>query len=143
MLDIPLMAEYGSYHRDKRNRLCHEIGIPLIVLGLTALLRLVHLGPVDLAMLILAGMALYYFRLAGVAALGAVVALVLDYFISLWVSWPVAIGMFVAGWIFQFVGHAYEGKSPAFLRNLQHLLIGPFWIVALLQARLTPQRAKS
>jgi uncharacterized membrane protein YGL010W len=142
MLDLPLLAEYGTYHRDKRNLVCHEIGIPLIVLAIVALSRLAHFGPVDLAMLEIAAVSLYYFRLAGWAALGAIALLVLTYFISLFVSWPVALGLFVAGWIFQFVGHAYEGKKPAFLTNLQHLLVGPLWIVAVLQARLTPQRPR-
>ncbi len=141
MLDLPLLAEYATYHRDKRNLVCHEIGIPLIVLALVALARLVRFGPVDLAMVLIAAVSLYYIRLAGISALGAVLALVVTYFVSLLVSWPVAVGLFVVGWIFQFVGHAYEGKSPAFLTNIQHLLIGPFWIVALLQARLAPRRA--
>jgi uncharacterized membrane protein YGL010W len=134
MLDLPLLAEYGTYHRDKRNLVCHEIGIPLIVLAIA--------GPVDLAMLAIVAVSIYYFRLAGFAALGAVALLVVLYFVSLFVSWPVAVGMFVVGWIFQFVGHAYEGKSPAFLTNIQHLLVGPLWIVAVLQARLAPRRAR-
>jgi uncharacterized membrane protein YGL010W len=142
MLDLPLLAEYGTYHRDKRNLVCHEIGIPLIVLAIVALSRLAHFGPVDLAVLEIAAVSLYYFRLAGWAALGAVALLVLTYFVSLFVSWPIALGLFVAGWIFQFIGHAYEGKKPAFLTNLQHLLVGPLWIVAVLQARLTPQRPR-
>jgi uncharacterized membrane protein YGL010W len=142
MLDLPLLAEYGTYHRDKRNLVCHEIGIPLIVLSIVALMRLAHAGPVDLAMLALVAVSIYYFRLAGFAALGAVALLVVLYFVSLFVSWPVAVGMFVVGWIFQFVGYAYEGKSPAFLTNIQHLLVGPLWIVAVLQARLAPRRAR-
>jgi uncharacterized membrane protein YGL010W len=142
MLDLPLLAEYGTYHRDKRNLVCHEIGIPLIVLAIVALMRLAHAGPVDLAMLAIVAVSIYYFRLAGFAALGAVALLVVLYFVSLFVSWPVAVGMFVVGWIFQFVGHAYEGKSPAFLTNIQHLLVGPLWIVAVLQARLAPRRAR-
>jgi hypothetical protein len=28
--------------------------------------------------------------------------------------WPVALGLFPVGWIFQFVGHAFEGKAPEF-----------------------------
>jgi uncharacterized membrane protein YGL010W len=142
MLNLPLLAEYGTYHRDKRNLVCHEIGIPLIVLAIVALMRLAHAGPVDLAMLAIVAVSIYYFRLAGFAALGAVALLVVLYFVSLFVSWPVAIGMFVVGWIFQFVGHAYEGKSPAFLTNIQHLLVGPLWIVSVLQARLAPRRAR-
>src|SRR5271166_2554864 len=114
MLDLPLLAEYGTYHRDWRNRLCHEIGIPLIVIAIIALLRLAHFGPVDLAMVGIVAVSVYYLRLAGPAALGAIVALLLLYFVSLLVSWPVALGLFVLGWIFQFVGHAFEGKSPAF-----------------------------
>jgi uncharacterized membrane protein YGL010W len=44
---------------------------------------------------------------------------------------PVSIGLFVLGWVFQFVGHyVYEKKSPAFARNLVHLLVGPLWIAA-------------
>jgi uncharacterized membrane protein YGL010W len=142
MLDLPLLAEYGTYHRDKRNLVCHEIGIPLIALAIVALSRLAHFGPIDFAMLGIVAVSIYYFRLAGWAAFGAIALLVLTYFVSLFVSWPVALGLFVAGWIFQFVGHAYEGKKPAFLTNLQHLLVGPLWIVAVLQARLTPQRPR-
>ena len=39
-------------------------------------------------------------------------------------------GLFMLGWIFQFVGHSvYEHKSPAFLTNFLHLLVGPLWIL--------------
>ena len=44
------LAEYGTYHTDRRNLICHEIGIPLIVLSIFALLELVRFGPIDLAM---------------------------------------------------------------------------------------------
>ena len=37
--------------------------------------------------------------------------------------------MFVGGWALQFLGHYYEGKKPAFLKNGLHLLIGPLWIL--------------
>jgi uncharacterized membrane protein YGL010W len=38
-----------------------------------------------------------------------------------------AIGLFVVGWIFQFVGHAYEGKRPEFFKDLRFLLVGLGW----------------
>lgn len=42
----------------------------------------------------------------------------------------VNVAIFVAGWIFQFIGHSvYEKKNPAFFRNFVHLLIGPPWIL--------------
>lgn len=44
---------------------------------------------------------------------------------------PVLILIFVLGWVLQFIGHfRYEKKSPAFLSNIRHLLIGPLWIFA-------------
>ena len=36
-------------------------------------------------------------------------------------------GMFVFGWILQFVGHAFEGKAPSFFRDPRYLLVGPMW----------------
>ena len=30
--------------------------------------------------------------------------------------WPVPLTLFLVGWVFQFVGHAFEGKSPEFFR---------------------------
>jgi hypothetical protein len=42
-----------------------------------------------------------------------------------------SLGLFIVGWIFQFVGHAvYEKKSPAFMKNFEHLFIGPPWVFA-------------
>jgi uncharacterized membrane protein YGL010W len=38
-------------------------------------------------------------------------------------------GMFVFGWILQFVGHAFEGKAPSFFRDPTYLLIGPMWFL--------------
>ena len=133
-LALPLLAEYGTYHRDKRNRLCHEIGIPAIVLAIIVFLRLAHAGPVDLAMVAIVALSFYYTSLAGGAAVGAIVGLVVLYAIATLLTWPIGIGLFVAGWILQFVGHAYEGKKPAFLTNLLHLLVGPLWIAVLVTA---------
>ncbi len=126
-----LFAEYGAYHRDARNRLCHEIGIPLIVLSIEALTRAVHAGAVNLAEVLTIAVAGYYLLLAGFAGVPAVVGLVVLYTLGLFVAWPWALAAFVAGWILQFVGHAYEGKSPAFLTNLVHLLVGPLWVASL------------
>jgi uncharacterized membrane protein YGL010W len=37
--------------------------------------------------------------------------------------------MFVAGWILQFVGHAFEGKWPSFFSDPKFLLVGAAWFV--------------
>jgi uncharacterized membrane protein YGL010W len=41
--------------------------------------------------------------------------------------WKAALAMFVAGWAFQLVGHAYEGKPPEFLKDWRFLLVGLRW----------------
>src|ERR1051326_5367733 len=38
-----------------------------------------------------------------------------------------AVAMFVVGWIFQFVGHAFEHKPPEFLRDPRFLFVGVRW----------------
>ena len=39
--------------------------------------------------------------------------------------------LFILGWVFQLISHhAYQGRSPAFFRNLAYLLVGPLWILA-------------
>ena len=43
-------------------------------------------------------------------------------------NWRWALGLFIVGWIFQFVGHAIEGNQPAFFKNPMYLLVGPWWL---------------
>jgi uncharacterized membrane protein YGL010W len=31
--------------------------------------------------------------------------------------WKIAVGLFLSGWGFQFVGHAFEGRSPEFFKD--------------------------
>lgn len=40
---------------------------------------------------------------------------------------PYALGLFVFGWILQFVGHAFEGKEPEFFHDWRFLLVGLRW----------------
>jgi len=44
--------------------------------------------------------------------------------------WIVFAALFVGGWVFQFVGHAYEGRRPALVDNLFQAFIGPMFLVA-------------
>jgi uncharacterized membrane protein YGL010W len=43
--------------------------------------------------------------------------------------WKWALGLFVAGWMFQFIGHAFEGKKPTFFSNPLYLIIGPYYFL--------------
>jgi uncharacterized membrane protein YGL010W len=43
--------------------------------------------------------------------------------------WP-ALALFVVGWIFQFIGHAVEGKPPEFFKDWRFLFVGLRWWLA-------------
>ena len=135
------LANYAAYHRDGRNIALHLIGIPLIVLAVEILLSRTSCSigsfSVTAAVIASALAALFYFRLdwrLGVAmavllALGAWAGgFVANQPHALWLG--AGIGLFVLGWAFQFVGHFYEGRKPAFLDDLIGLLIGPLFVVA-------------
>lgn len=130
-----LFADYASHHRTRGNKICHRIGIPTIMFSLIGMLQhvpLFYAGEfrIDVAMLLIAAAEVVYLMWS--VRLGAAmlpVSLVM-YVVALYVPLPVHVGLFVAGWILQFLGHArYEKQSPAFLSNLLHLLVGPLWIL--------------
>ena len=129
-------ADYAAFHGTPGNKACHYVGIPLIVLAVLALLArvpLLAIGGYDvtLAEVALVLVTAYYLTLDAVLAAIMFAASVGLLFpgrpLPVWVS----VALFVVGWIFQFIGHyVYEKRSPAFYRNLVHLLVGPLWIVA-------------
>jgi uncharacterized membrane protein YGL010W len=45
-------------------------------------------------------------------------------------SWVGPVALFVIGWVFQFIGHAFEGKPPEFLKDWRFLLVGLRWWLA-------------
>ena len=126
-----LLAHYAESHRNPTNELIHVIAIPAIMFSIVGLLFALHpwvaytfvgASLVYYALLhspvLLAIMAAWTVLLVGVATAMGERALV------------ISISVFVVGWIFQFIGHSvYEKKSPAFLTNILHLLVGPLWIL--------------
>ena len=43
------------------------------------------------------------------------------------VGLPLAATLFTVGWGFQFLGHHYQGNSPAFFGDRRNLLVGLVW----------------
>ena len=138
---VQALAKYAGYHRDKRNILTHFFGVPLIVFGVQVLLARagISIGGVFVsAMWVVTALAcLYYLRLE--LAMGAVMTIWLLLMgwaalaLSLtapyaWLIW--GLGLFVVGWVIQFIGHYYEGKKPAFVDDLIGLAIGPLFVAA-------------
>ncbi len=136
-----LMVQYAAYHRDRRNIATHFIGVPMIVLGVGALLArpAFSLGGMVFTpggLLFLAAAAWYLTR--GNLGLGLATTVVVGLLVAaghraaaestgVWLA--IAIGSFAAGWVIQFVGHYYEGRKPAFVDDLIGLLVGPMFVV--------------
>ena len=135
------LANYAAYHRDGRNVATHMLGIPLIVLAIQLLLARPVLmddpTPVTPALAVSAMAVWYYLWLD--LRLGLVMAVLLSLGVVLTeavaAAFPasrivLAVGVFVVGWVLQFIGHWFEGRKPAFFDELVSLLIGPLFIVA-------------
>lgn len=127
-----LLADYRSYHRTRGNLICHAFGITLIVYGALALLRQIPIGGgFTAAEALIAAAFLFYLTLNVTLAVAILMAVsLLDLIARAAADWRVGLAAFIVGWIFQGIGHArFEKNSPAFLRNLVHLLIGPLFLV--------------
>ena len=127
-----LLADYGAYHRTRGNLVCHAFGITLIVYGVVALLREIPLPvePWTGAEVAIAAAAVLYVRWNAALAAPMVAEMVLFDLLARAVDdWRVAAAAFLAGWIFQAVGHAgFEKNRPAFFQNVRHLLVGPIFL---------------
>lgn len=136
-----LVLQYAAYHRDRRNIATHFVGIPLIFMSLA--LFVVHplLGEVTWAWGLWLLTSVWYLTrgnlLLGVATAGVNgVWVALAHGLALqapaWglAPWSLALALFVIGWLFQFVGHYWEGRKPAFVDDMVGLLVGPMFVVA-------------
>jgi uncharacterized membrane protein YGL010W len=92
------------------------------------------------ALLVVAAALAYYVTLSRTFALGmgvmagamlALLAMLPDGTVL-----PTSIGVFVAAWLGQFVGHHIEGKKPSFFDDLRFLLIGPLFVLSILYRRI-------
>jgi uncharacterized membrane protein YGL010W len=129
-------ADYATFHATPGNQACHYVAVPLIVLTVFALLAQVELVTVGgftvtLAEVVIVLVTAYYLTLDAPLALLMLVASVLFAWAGRFIPPMVALALFAAAWVLQFIGHyVYEHRSPAFFRNLTHLLVGPLWVLA-------------
>jgi uncharacterized membrane protein YGL010W len=120
-----LSSDYAEYHRTRGNRVCHAVGIPLIAYAVTAWSCFGTGLPVTA--LLLPVYFLWDRRIGALMTSFIAVSALLAARLPAWTSWAA----FLVGWAFQFYGHVvYEKKSPAFMDNFAHLLVGPAWIAA-------------
>src|SRR5581483_3522824 len=144
----PLFRDYALSHQDRRNVVCHYFGITLIMFSVLAAAVFVPWGVetrwarIDAVwgVVALAGAIYLAFDLAlGAGALVALAGLgALAH--ALPAHWAIPAAAFAVGWVFQLIGHKFEGKKPAFTRNAIHLLVGPLWILSHLHEALGLRR---
>lgn len=135
------LSQYAAYHRDPRNIATHFVGVPMIALAVATLLSrpavLVADLPLSPAVVVIAAFVAFYLKLdlrfgavmallmTGAGALGAVLAAQPT---GTWLG--AGVGLFVVGWVIQFVGHYWEGRKPAFVDDLVGLVVGPLFVTA-------------
>jgi uncharacterized membrane protein YGL010W len=138
---IAQLTKYAAYHRDPRNIATHFFGVPTILFAVTCFLARpavevggLVLSPVWLAVTLAT---LFYLRLDVRFGLTMLALLVLSAWgatqlaaqsTGLWLG--LSAGLFLGGWVVQFIGHSFEGKKPAFVDDLVGLLVGPLFVVA-------------
>ncbi|MEJ0007805.1 MAG: Mpo1-like protein [Steroidobacteraceae bacterium] len=136
-----LLASYGHYHRDPRNRLTHYFGVPAIayaVLVPAALCAFTIFGlTVTFDRLIVAAFVLFYLSLDLRLAITLAIVLTLLAWVAetttrLGVSGCLALAgvVFVLGWVLQLLGHHLEGNRPALLTNLFQIVVAPIFLAA-------------
>ena len=130
------LATYASYHSDACNRATHFIGIPAIVFAILVPLALARVGSVSAAILVALIALIGWIALDRVIGLAMAVMIVPMVLIAEWIAgfgsstaWIVFAIFFVGGWIFQLVGHVWEGRRPALADNLFQAFIGPMFIM--------------
>ena len=139
------LAEYSHWHQDETNKLVHWVCVPLIMYSLLGLMWEIPLPAavagvspwLNVATVFVALCLVFYFSLSTSIAVGmGLVSLAMLLVIatldrqSPGIVWKVSLAVFVVAWLGQFVGHRIEGQKPAFLKDLQFLLIGPAWLLA-------------
>ncbi|HEX5486444.1 MAG TPA: Mpo1-like protein [Limnobacter sp.] len=138
---VDQLSQYAAYHRDSRNIATHFVGIPLIVLAVFVLLARPHFVLFGLsftpALLVFIASSIFYFRLSLIYGLamfaihGVLLSLANHIAVQTFPVWlSVGVGVFVLGWVIQFVGHYFEGRKPAFVDDLIGLAVGPLFVVA-------------
>ena len=140
-----LMVQYAHYHRDRRNIVTHFVGIPLIFLAIGVLLASPVWPVAGLALTpawLMWGITSLWYLSRGHVFLGLATSVVNGVLMALahhlltlpqpWgmVAWQLGVALFVIGWVFQFVGHYFEGRKPAFVDDIVGLLVGPMFVVA-------------
>ncbi len=146
-----VLASYGRFHRDARNRLTHCFGVPAIIYSIlipAAIYAVPALGVrIGLDRILVAIASLAYLALDFRFGLALAIALTLlaaaaeaTAALGVLAAWTLACIVFVLGWALQLIGHRLEGNRPALLTNLAQIFVAPLFLVAELGFALGMRR---
>ena len=143
------LAEYGESHKNETNKTIHWICVPSIFFSLIGLFYGIKLPfniggiQVNVAMILMALVVIYYARLSKTICIGMLLFCTLCLWICYMIEssgilplWLFCVIVFILAWIGQFYGHKVEGKKPSFLQDLQFLMIGPAWLMSFIYKKL-------
>ena len=134
---VEQLSTYKSLHLNPTNIKTHLFGVTVIVWSVLVLLSLITLpfGATAAQVFFVAGMAYYCamhlkLGLAMIIVEGALLVASHQFALAVPYAGWAAVGVFVVGWVFQFIGHHHEKAKPAFFDDLNQLMIGPFFLMA-------------
>lgn len=128
------LAQYAESHQNSTNKKIHFICVPLIMWTVLMLLDLVVL-PLGTLAYVLVIVSFIFYHVIKTPIFDSVLMIILSLAMIFSARFlndyrlMVAVSVFVAAWIGQFIGHKIEGKKPSFFQDLLFLLIGPMWIL--------------
>lgn len=144
------LNEYGESHQNGVNKAIHWICVPLILWSVLMLLwsiptpEILVRANLNFAYIAMMAALVYYVFLSPALGLGMLLVFYLLVYLTNRVMllytglplWGLALIIFTAAWIGQFIGHKIEGKKPSFLKDVQFLLIGPIWLLHFIYKKL-------
>lgn len=135
-----IIASYQACHKNKVNILCHFLGVPLIIFSLQLTFSTIPFSffnnTITIAWLFIMLLLLYYVLLDRPLAIMAMFYFIPSTLYAELITHTKAnlifliISLFVTGWIFQFIGHFFEKKQPAFLSNIFQIFTAPLFLLA-------------
>ncbi|MFB0981791.1 MAG: DUF962 domain-containing protein [Alteromonadaceae bacterium] len=147
---IEQLSTYKSVHLNRTNIRTHFVGVPMIIWSIALLLASLSFEVESAFISQYFGVETISFTLAGILSVGVLIYYlilsfplgILAFFLFGPLIWSVhqvvnieyhlmiAISVFVIGWVIQFIGHHYEKAKPAFMDDINQLLIGPLFVIA-------------
>ncbi|RYV02556.1 hypothetical protein SOPP22_08490 [Shewanella sp. OPT22] len=138
---VEQLSTYKSVHLDADNIKTHFIGVPTIIWSIFVWFSMLRFPVGETGMelsfgYVFAAVVLIYYVLLHLGLAIGMVLFIAPVIYSanlvaqtLYGGW-IALAVFVFGWVFQLVGHKFEKAKPAFIDDLNQLLIGPLFLMA-------------